>query len=718
MKKFLIIPLLALLASSCQDEGQTNAPIAKGEEVRFGGSLDQGVKTRTIYGPEANSAFPIYWINGDQVVVSSPDCASNGGVGTATYKVTVDNPTQNYATSLDKTGEIGVRWGKNATGDFYSVYPAAQTKVGTDYKTMTLTMPGQQDCDIVVENGKKTVRPDMDACFMYAKTAGVKSGEIVNLKYTPISTALRFTLVGPKSGSAVTVSRIELHAPEGVDISGQFQVDLSSANGTTLPTTSVVKGTNVVTVTASNPTTHENLTLNALEEVELNAFFFLTKETNIDNTWSIVVRTGDGNVFTKSLGSQTGGKTTLVPGKIHRLPKLPALSEPGEWNPANWMVNIDRNVYLSEISLPGSWNSMNGDSQKNTDIDAQYKAGVRAFHIDTRWKAANQMYWNCGDLGVADGGYSTDHRGFGASGRIMRPAAPTFEASLKKITDHVQPNEYMVVICTFAQNSYDNDRSSGGWERRISDVCANNDKVMDGSKLSANSVVQDVLGKVIVIVNTANSHDIANSKCLFMNMGMTLDQNAFTSQAYYSMNLLQGNNAESGISLKGTHAQIMSNTDAGFNDDSRGYRPSFAEREAKCGNILNWAKANYADQTNYAHNAWMYLGLGGYTNDNEAGYEEVAAKLNGWIDGKITEMKSGGYYPIGIILMNNATNYSSVLKNIMLLNNTYIKAYDPNRSPFDGSDVSKPAYVQSVAPGYDSGMTNGNTNAFGWTKRR
>ena len=130
------------------------------------------------------------------------------------------------------------------------------------------------------------------------------------------------------------------------------------------------------------------------------------------------------------------------------------------------------------------------------------------------------------------------------------------------------------------------------------------------------------------------------------------------------------------------------------------------------------AQTNYDNDADYAHNAWMYLGLGGYTNDNKAGYEEVAKTLNGWIDGKMTEMKTGGYYPIGIVLMNNAIDYSSVLKNVMLLNNTYIKNYDPNRSPIDGSAITSPSRVQSAAPGYDSGMTNGSTDAFGWTRRR
>lgn len=91
------------------------------------------------------------------MVVFSPECANNGGVGSATYKVHVDKETQNYASSLNKTGDIGVRWGDNLTGSFYSIYPASSlyTKIGNDYKTATLTMPAQQDNNIVTEMVRK-----------------------------------------------------------------------------------------------------------------------------------------------------------------------------------------------------------------------------------------------------------------------------------------------------------------------------------------------------------------------------------------------------------------------------------------------------------------------------------------------------------------------------------------------------------------------------------
>lgn len=728
--KYFMIPLLALLASGCQDEERSTVQPANGEEVKFDATLGQNT-TRTIYGPESDNAFPIYWVNGDEVIVSSPECADSNGVGTANYKVTVDTETQNYATSLDKTGEIGVRWGENETADFYSVYPASGAELGDDYSTVTLNMPLRQDCDIVEENGKKVVRPNMDACFMYAKTAGVKSGETVNLKYIPLSTAIRFKLQGPSEGDAVTVNSITLTAPARVTISGEFNVNLASADtdGSQMPIATAVRGFNTVYITAAAETGSGYLTLGRNESIEMNAFLLLTDETTISNDWSIQIATSNGT-FTKKLGGLSGGNMTLVPGKIHRLPDLPTLDGNAEWDPSNWMVNIPLNVYLSEISIPGSWNSLNSDSQKNTDIKAQYDAGIRAFHIDARWKAEEKWtlippdhYYEATDLGVAVGGSNNTYDT--SDGKYMKNDIKTFEESLDEIIGCVKDDEYMVVICTFAQGSADHNRANGGWEKEISDICAKKGElVFDAKQLNQNTVVKDVLGSVIVIVNTENSVSIPDSKCLFMNMGMTLDQAEFTNNSYYQKSLTYGNNGLSGIDVYGTHAQLTARGNQGENTD-RGYAPSLAERRLKGENILNWSQSNYDNLDNYAHNAWIYLGLGGYHEAQglfgRDDHETVAKNLNSWINGKITEMDTNGYYPVGIVLMNNATNpeYSSnVAKNILLLNTKYRQAYDPDRSPITGEYLDGGSTMQSVAPGYSSGMIDNQTDAIGWTRIR
>lgn len=726
-----MISALVLLACSCRDEEQGGVQPTPGQEVQFGAALEQS-ESRTIYGDEENNAFPINWINGDEVIVFSPDCASNGGVGSATYKVNVgeaNSGKQNYANSLDKTGDIGVRWGDNDTGSFYSIYPASSlyTKVSSDCKTVTLIMPAQQDNDFErTQDGKIKAYPDMRACFMYAYTPDVPSGNTVDLKYKPLSTAIRFTLQGPQneSDNPVTITYVRVYAPDGVSINGTYTFD-DVTNGSGIP--QAKNGLNYVTMNVADINTGAYLTLAHGESVELNIFLLTGKDIVMTDAWYIEVGTGSGQSYQLSLAAIAGTNDvnrTLKPGMIHRLPTLPPLKSE-EWSAANWMKNLQRNVYLSEISIPGSWYSLNSEYQDPATIERQYASGIRAFHLDTRWKGSCSWgNFTPTGLGVVDGDAHTDNTGvLGGNKKFLTDDAPNFADALKQITDNVKDDEYMVVMCTFAQGSVE----TGDWRQDISKACANNSKVIEASSLNPNTVVGDVLGKVIVIVNTYTEGEVPNSRCLFFNMGITLNQNEFMNNDYYKSPLQWYNSTNSGLTMYGTHAQatINSTSESGQNNEDRGYMPSFLDRENKAQNILTWSKNNYNNRDNYSHDNWIYLGLGGYIpgsgwlSDDDC--STVANVLNNWIDSKVTDMEAEkSYYPVGIVLMNYANDYSKVVSEILMMNNKYRKAYDPNRSPVDGSYINGTGNntVQSAAPGYSSGLKDNQTDAIGWSRCR
>lgn len=739
-KKYLMISALALLAYSCQTEEFGDTQPTPGKEVQFGASLEQST-TRTIYGDETNNAFPINWINGDEVVIFSPDCASNGGVGSATYKVNVgeeNSGKQNYANSLDKTGDIGVRWGDNTTGSFYSIYPASSlyTKVSSDCKTVTLTMPAQQDntFERTADGGIKAY-PDMRACFMYAYTPNVTSGSTVDLKYKPISTAIRFKLQGPlnNDNGPVTINYVRIYAPTSTYINGTYEfTDVTNGSGIPEPK----RGLNYVTMNVADKN-GSYLTLSAGESVELNAFLLTGKDITIDSNWYIEVATSDGSVFTKHIiadGNATSEGMTLKPGMIHRLPDLPPLTASGEWDPANWMRNIQRNVYLSEISIPGSWYSLDQDYQSDIrTIDGQYNLGVRAFHFDTRWIAEKKGLifptytpTALGVAGTADN-YTPDE------GRYLRSDdnPMTFETALGQVVSNVKSDEYMVVMCTFAQGS----AIYGDWRKEISNACDKYPgKIVEASSLNENTVVGDVLGKVIVIVNTYTPGEVTNSKCMFFNMSLLLDENEFKNNPYYEKPLYWYNTTNSGITMYGTHAQATYvDRDGAYDNDRQSYVPSLTERKTKLQNILTWSQNNYAKRDNYVHNCWIYMGLGGYVPGQglfgHDDYEAVSTDPNGlntWMATKVENMYTNkSYYPIGIVLMNYVgSSYTSkdisLVQRILEMNSMYRKAYDPRRSPVDGAfiDGTSNNKVHSAAPGYSSGMKDNQTNAIGWTRCR
>ena len=742
------LSLLALVA--CNQENMPERPTpTPGAEVKFGVSLNKTDVTRTIYGEEHTvddkKFFPIYWVRGDKVLVTSRQCLN--GRNTAQYKVSVDtDKQQNYATSLDKIGEAGVQWGQKDFADFYSVYPADNASVeGT---TFSLTMPNVQ-YDIL-DNEDNKVYADMNACFMSAVSKDVPNGHDVNLTYEPLSTAIRFTLRGPSSGdphvqtdSEVIISKVVLKADQTQIIAGDFTVDMST--GTVTPGE---KRYNEITLYTHYAETGGYLTLGLNDEVELNAFVIPYENLAVNENWKLEVTTAQGVVYTTPLGGTGDGK--LMPGRIHRFKgKLPSLPAPTtDWDPSNWMVNVPRNVYLSEISIPGSWNSLNKEFQyaanRSSELDVnsveaqkaaiadQYKAGVRAFHIDTRWKGKYEAFkgYVMTDLSVANG---ADANTIGLTGpKYMPKDNISFATVLKCITDHVKSNEYMMVFCTFAQNSYE--ETEGGWMKAISDACAD-DRIIDARTISSNTVVGDVLGKVIVIVNCAKDpRKIDNlpkgSKCLFTYTPLELDENRYKTQPWCTGAIV--NCADASLNMYSAQAQIMASPmDAakGYTVSGRGYAPAWAERKQKTENILKWSLDNF-QKKNYAHCDWLYNGLGGYLctsggKEVKDSQKEVAKELNRWIDSKMKLMaaKPTGeqtpYYPVGLVLMNYVTDATygvPVVKGILSHNNKFRKAYDPNKDPLDPSNNGSTSDVNSAAPGYNSGMKDNGTDAIGWTR--
>lgn len=679
-----------------------------GAEVQFGVSLKDGASTRTVYGEENNNAFPIYWVNGDQILVTSPECLV--GRNTAVYSVEVGAANQDYATSLKKTGASGVQWGTQSTADFYSAYPASKVSLasGTGFQ---MSMPSEQYCVVKRSSGKLTAYPDMDACFMYAKTVDASVASQVNLQYKPLSTAIRFTVrvedddVLTNDGDPIIVSKILLHAPDKVAIAGDFTVELSGE-------TPIVSSTSTVNEISIVPL-HDNgafLSLYENESVELNAFVAPLSGLEITNEWNIQIVCSDGRIFKKSLGASDGKNRKIAPGKIHRLPSLPNITHPdnsSKWNPDSWIEHISRNIYLSEMSLPGTWNSLNGDFQSTTSISDQYKMGVRAFHLDTRWGAEKKSWGGAVQdehvtyLSVANGGDTEDVRSgstlvSGKLGKVMWKE-DTFSDYLNEITRLVKPNEYMIVFCTFAQGSYNKTSGGTNWMKAVSAACQGNNNVFDASQLTPNTVIGDVQGKVIVIVNTTTSVASAdiptNSKCLFTYIPMELKRGQYDDKTFNSDFLYYAaQKKESGISMANCHAQISSNDNNTPRDHDRGYAPTLSQRTTELERIMQWSCKNYADP-DYQHDSWIYLGLGGYqVSSNSSGaasgsYATISNTYNDWIVGKIQNMSATPtgaqttFYPVGIVLMNNkgdSNKFKNACSKILQLNNSYRKASDPN----------------------------------------
>lgn len=724
ISNYILLSALAFASVGCVNEVLTpDQPYAEtGDEVKFGLSLGDP-NTKTVYGDENkdNNTFPIYWIDGDKVQVFSPQCLE--GRRSAEYKVILPSGVINpyYAEDLAKTGEYGVQWGNNETADFYSLYPSGNYTLSSDgTKAENITIGYTQNINV---NGT-TVKSDMEDCLMYAKTTDVPKGQIVNLHYDPISTVIMLTLkvaanVQGTDADSFTIQAISLLADS--EIAGTFSLNISDgkfgefADG---------KASKTITTQIVNTATGGYHTLGNGESVTVPLFLAPAEYSSVQN-WKVQV-VANGNTYTKTLGINK----TLERGKIHKitLPELkPATTE---WDVSKWMTYIPRNVYLSEVSIPGTWNSLNVDCQSETSIAEQYKLGVRAFHLDTRWKSDNApgigssfiaSSPNITTLSVATGGSGNTYKYDG--GNLMKPSFKSFAEYLGDITKEVQEDEYMVVFCTFAQNSYNGDRCPSTWFEAVSNACKANEKVYDASSIAANTLVGDVLGKVIVIVNLDSSVSSttlpANSKCLFTYIPMQLPEDYYAEATSHTDALYYSTKTASGISMYTSHAQISTTGTSSVNCGDRGYSHPLTNRDALVTSFWDWSKKNYGT-TNYSHDKWIYLGLGGYimtsSNSSGSGYDTIENRYAPMIYNRIDEMGSNNipFYPVGIILMNNkhGVNYTSsegtdlkydfgdVCKKVLMLNNKYRLQYDSSKpSDYSPNKLSLAQYSATATTG-------------------
>ena len=366
-------------------------------------------------------------------------------------------------------------------------------------------------------------------------------------------------------------------------------------------------------------------------------------------------------------------------------------------------------------------------------------------------------------MAIANGGSNRDVKRTAAGtdyGKVMYQGV-TFASALNSIISNIKDDEYMVVLVTFAQNSYVRNvdfTDDGGiedkktWMQGVQDAIQGliqtegedyAKKIFDGSQLSASTTVGDVLGKVIVIVNCEALPSTltlpTNSKCVYTYMPMLRSAENFPTTGYNMDAIYKPNGQTSGIQFYNTQAQVTSNNSVGFDTktgnglsplgvwfdtDNRGYAPTISQRTKVGDNILTWSKGNL-DRTNYSHSDWMFHGLGGYLIEAKKvlglytyyenptnSYTSLTNQLNGWLDGKLTEMQNNKeYYPVGINLLNfvetkrtTSPTFDSpaTIKNIVFLNNKFHKAFDPKKEAWPDNTT-----LQNVTGGNMSDGGNG-----------
>lgn len=764
MKRSVIyIAAMTLVMGSCAKEENNIVKPTPGDEVRFSGKLSTGIQTKTAYGEETATGIKVNWKNGDKVLVYGTNCLA--GREMAEYNVTNadadgNEVLQNFANSLDKTGDFGVQWGMdgNEKCDFYSVYPSVNNGHNTTITpnpdgsgvTVRAHIRPSQFCVFNANSGataysgmpydKNYTDGTMPDAFMYAVTPNQDNGtEEVNLRYTPFSTVLKFHFAGFTTSVDLTspyiyLQKVILTAPNGVTVAGNFDVTIGKDGSVKSVPVADSEASNVIEVNTILPG-GSYVRLGKNMPIDFSIFTIPQEGLSLSDTWNVVMQTNAGNFRYKltpstSSTNNTGKNSNLVAGQVHKL-NIPILKVTQDitLNPADWMTQIPRNVYLSELSLPGSWYSVLEEYQgQGVDIATQYAAGVRAFNLDCRLTYESTNWANTSGSGNlrlvcagTDGNTTFGHD----NGDLVLDKMKTIG---QLIAGH--PEEYVVVVLTVAEKPLT--RNALGTYvygttapqdvlNAIATMLADPslDSYIYKNPITPNTTVYDVLGKMIVKVNTNTSNFLAKgytsipySMVSLASMAGGAGYTDYTDIVNGVFNLMQTStiyNRETDSGLTFYYHQAQKTYASGSTSS-----PNLDERHAAIDDITAQSRTIYE---NNLHNAWFQIGIGGYNAAEDTDKLTTATDLNNYLLKKVQNKLLGqeglAPSPVGIVLMNYCTgdsnngNGAALVKAILEMNTMFRLNRDPAKSEWPDQESVGGGDSGSGESGGSSGGSDG-----------
>ena len=755
MKNLLyIIAVLSVLVSCTEEKLEVVSP-STGQEIKFSANLSNGkTKSRTIYGDAVlengiETAYKVNWVDGDNITVYGTTCS----VRQANYEVNPGKDTNgnnsNYASSLEKTGDAGVQWGEEEASDFIAVYPA----VDEDAFYMHKDEQGYENGNVTVSTSIRQTQTNnfklvgntwigtpyqestetMVDALMYAWTPEVNSkntdtGGVVDLNFKPFSTVLKFTLNGWDVVEGTldvpfSIQTITVKSPEA-PIAGSCEFYFEK--GKNIPE---VEGGEYYDVIIQP----KSLVVSKNQKIEFNVFT-IPHASNMskESVWVVVVEgILGGNWVSKEFHITPSSEQELIPGEIHKIniPTLPLEGNPIELADyrATWMKYIPRNVYLSELSLPGAWYCKDAAYQGNNSLQTLYNAGVRAFNIDCRtsiksksgafstykWKDSeyeSNSYLACSGTESGTGAYLA----WWCSEGTYVSAAMSELVNLAK----QNPHELIAVIFTFAEKPFtvsSDDYIFGTTNpvyiseqlNTVLNTAGIKEYIYTG--ITPDTTIGDLLtplkdedenyitdseGKNIVrniIVKINHSNDsLYNGNTFTLPSGIMCSYASMALLEEYSGSYFE-NSYNSYITLTKDDTDYYTTMQSSpiYNSKtandmtyyycqaqktfSSGTEPTLSSRKQAIDDVLKRAKDVYDDSN---HNALFQLGIGGMADSNKwdgdedtNAQEDLAAELNPYIQTKIESMlESGTVSPLGFVLMNYCMKYQDLLDDILMFN--------------------------------------------------
>lgn len=406
--RLAILLMAGLTIAGCQeDEVGGFTPAAPGDAIEF---AVNAVKTRTAY----VSDNQIDWTGDEHIriysdVADKKDQSGNNTAGTsggwindAVYTVTPaeEGGVHEYHGNFTAAEGYYLAWsGIRDRHEFYGIYPNERLNYdGSTPKNglFQLQYITNQKCKVTTEdNNYYIAEPDMLNAYMVAHNTVERTKNHVLLDFDPIMTTLDITIKA--GGYEVATGIIQPLTVTGVSV--------------TLP---VVLGKDYFTYNATNIQNSNEEGSQGQGELqeklgEGSESVFISFTDKSGNPMNISLSEGDSIKLTAFLPPIPTDKTSQAQIKVHTLENFKFVAtlnkplqaqykieiplpdvKPDSPKNTNWISQLDGNIKLTELSIPGYYCD---GSEDGADINELLQKGIRVFDIQelSGWNHKKQM---------------------------------------------------------------------------------------------------------------------------------------------------------------------------------------------------------------------------------------------------------------------------------------------------------------------------------------
>lgn len=645
-KGFLIsiftLSLMIIGLASCVNDNTTGGkPLPKGTEFDFGTTVDANL-SRTYYDPEdvANpnaTYWKIFWNYQDpldQVYIYSPQAMT--GRQQAAY--TVHGVKDQYSATATKNSEIGIQLSDANTYDFYGMYPAQNVKANSgNGHSLSATMPIFQTASTTeIMNSENNVgnletSADMNSALMIAKEAGfmpsTQNNAKVNLQFEPFASMLNVTVNGVEKSNfnykvLITSIIIEADAP----IAGDF-----TYNYDTKAITFGENKSNFIEInTKFKDAAGHQIGVPMGPDSKLNVRAFMIPNPNVKSL-KVKVVTSASQTLTKTLNM-----ANFKNSQIHfaKLPKINASNLQFDYK--IWLSQLDPNIYLSEISMPGSALTfsykLTDDLQKTQTLDLtkQFENGIRVFQFHVNTVDQTSTY-DGGSTSVGIALPGGDAMKNGSRFYTIEDVINALHSEMKGL----HKDEFCVVAISDWLQVKNTDNMRLLYQRLKAVIDKAGEMGLVAANVNPNTTIADVKGKVIFKLQLNSDYPGVWSELNGADLWMNIFDDVANTNVYYSQmpfKTIPATNAS------GTSANALSNNGMNFiySEDATPFKwglTSYKDGIKECAkNVLAAYAKNYksAEHRNFS---MTYLGGQGKSIINTVTPSQIAQDLNTiWLD--------------------------------------------------------------------------------------